>query len=1029
MRDACLPCRFCVRAVALAVLLTMARFATASPALTNPASYRFDVWTTDNGLPHNHIMGLLQARDGYLWVTTEYGLVRFDGIRFRLFTTANTPGLASARFSYHTLREDRHGVLWMGTEDGGVVRLQDGRFTSFDTRDGLPGSNVFRIDEDDSGTIWIFTTSGLAIWQDGHIRAARDPDGSLAAHLISPKNVGMDARFCGLWRAGGFGWQRFAFGQWRDVPMPPGLRDPAKLSIRSIVEDTQGRIWYDVLDRPGDYFCVERDGRLRTFTGVPPECHVLFQDRHGRLWMGDHQGRTSLWHDGEVTPLAGFETPYVFQPIEDRDGSIWIGTLTAGLYHVREQPVTVYRQPGGPELNALNFALQDRQGRVWTSGGGLVRLTLAGPTGLPRFDRFYADERARETWDGTNQVYAIYEDTDGSIWVGLRGHIARMAQDHLVIQPALSAAVQHPVRAMHRDRQGDLWLGATGLYRDHAGHLTRYAGEQGLPSEIVTALHEDHVGRLWIGTSAGLARLAADRILPITGTAGMYIYAIHEDADGRLWIGTRDHGLICLVPPAAPAPHAAIPILAQVTTAQGLRTNRVVQILEDDLGFLWISSHLGLQRVRTRDIEDLAMGRVSSVTSTRFGKADGFLNPDCAFRGQPAGFVARDGTLWFPTEDGLASIDPRTVTAESDPPPVAIEEALIDRRPVGMGEEIRIESDQENLEIAYTAPSLHKSDQIRFRYRLDGVDHDWVEAGTRRAANYSHIPPGRYTFTVVAANSDGPWNSNGARLGVTVLPAFHQTWWFRTLATGAIVGLIVTAWQYRAAQWQRLERARQAFAHQLIASQEHERKRIAGELHDSLGQHLVVINNLALLSLQKQAGDGDERRQPIEQISAEASRALSEVKAISYNLRPYQLDRLGLTKAVEAVIKTAATASPITFTAEIAAIDGLLPQESEINFYRIVQESVNNVVRHSAASEAHVSLDVRDRELCLIVRDNGRGFTSSAAAAPAAGQGGFGLAGMAERAQLLGGTMAVQSAPQRGTTITVTIAIARGAHA
>ena len=388
----------------------------------------------------------------------------------------------------------------------------------------------------------------------------------------------------------------------------------------------------------------------------------------------------------------------------------------------------------------------------------------------------------------------------------------------------------------------------------------------------------------------------------------------------------------------------------------------------------------------------------------------------------PAGIKAADGKLWFPTQDGVAVIDPENLVSSPLPPPVSIESCLIDRVPAGIDNTVQVTPGRENFEIHYTALSFIDSERIRFRYMLEGLDRDWVEAGTRRTAYYSHVPSGRYVFRITAAHSDGIWNETAATLSFVVLPPFYRTWWFISLCAalaGASLGL---GWRYRLNQLERSQAAQQAFSRQLITSEENLRKRIAAELHDSLGQRLVIIQNLALILLQSVGGRSGLKgaeREKVEEISAEVSGAVGEVQEISYNLRPYRLDRLGLTAALRSMIETASAASSVAFFAEIDDIDGVLPKEAEINFYRIVQECVNNILKHSKAAQASVRIGRTKEGLTLTVRDDGKGFEQGLA--QAASFGGFGLIGISERAQLLGGRAAIHSAPGQGTTVTIEI--------
>ena len=402
-----------------------------------------------------------------------------------------------------------------------------------------------------------------------------------------------------------------------------------------------------------------------------------------------------------------------------------------------------------------------------------------------------------------------------------------------------------------------------------------------------------------------------------------------------------------------------------------------------------------------------------AITSTFFGKSDGMLNRECNGGRQPAGIKAKDGRLWFPTQDGVAVIDPENVEFNPLPPPVVIESASLENSPLPMTESLTIQPNQGNLEIHYTGLSFIKPEQVQFRYKLEGLDENWTNAGTRREAYYPYLPPGRYVFRVIAANSDNVWNEKGAAIEIVVLPPFYRRWWFVVLTVLLAVGIVFVLYKRRISQLKKARVAQQAFSRQLIASQEQERKRIAAELHDSLGQRLVVIKNLALMFLN--AKKSDENRQ-IEEISSEASEAIGEVKEISYNLRPYQLDRIGLTKAVEAIVRSAQVASAIDFSSEIDDIDNYFPKDAEINFYRIVQECVNNAVKHSEASKAFVKIRHSGDNLELEISDNGCGFTPNQTESKT---GGFGLIGIAERAELFGGKVEIKSAPKQGTVVRI----------
>jgi signal transduction histidine kinase len=302
------------------------------------------------------------------------------------------------------------------------------------------------------------------------------------------------------------------------------------------------------------------------------------------------------------------------------------------------------------------------------------------------------------------------------------------------------------------------------------------------------------------------------------------------------------------------------------------------------------------------------------------------------------------------------------------------------------------------------------------------LDNDWVDAGTRRTAYFTHVPPGEYTFRVIADNGEGVWNMEGKSLRIVVLPPFYRTWWFLTLSALTFLVLITFIYQLRVRQLTRARTAHEEFSRRLLSSQEAERKRIAAELHDSIGQNLLIIKNRALMGLMPDELPSASREQ-LDEISNISSQAIDEVREIAYNLRPYQIDRLGLTRAVEAMIKKVAISSGIRFTMETDNLKGVLSKDNEISVYRIVQECINNIVKHSDASEAKVTMKRGEESLRLAIEDNGKGFSVEETLSPESGKDGFGLVGIPERVRLLGGTLDIQSSPNNGTIISITVSI------
>jgi signal transduction histidine kinase len=551
--------------------------------------------------------------------------------------------------------------------------------------------------------------------------------------------------------------------------------------------------------------------------------------------------------------------------------------------------------------------------------------------------------------------------------------------------------------------------------RVRGGQVTHLTKKDGLTDDSVQTLFEDRQGDLWVGTIRnGVTRVSQGRMTSWStrdGLAANHVKVFYQDADGTLWIGTHGGGLSRFKDGR----------FATISARQGLYNDNIFQILEDDDANLWMNCNTGIWRTSVKQLNEVADGTRTAVESFAYGTADGMLSSE-GVGATIAGWKMRDGSLWFPTTKGIVVIDPRL--RDGEPPRVLIEGVTIDREPLAIGGPVRLIPGQENLEIQYTGLSWSRPQAIKFRFRLIGLDRDWVDAGSRRTAYYSHLPPGSYTFNVTADNGEGVWNATGKTLAIVVLPRFYQTSWFRAAVASSVLALVWLSWRYRIAQMRRAQVAQQTFSRQLIESQERERQRIAAELHDSLGQNLLVVKNRALLGALSQQDEAARRQ--FTEIGATVAQTLEEVRTISYNLRPHHLDQLGLTTTIRAMIDKIAESSAIGISVDVDVIDGVFPPPDEITIYRIIQESLNNVVKHSRASEGHVAVHCHDHHVEIIVRDNGQGFASSASNLGAAHRGGFGLKGLAERVHMLGGTHTIESGRGRGTTVTVRIGVGVG---
>ena len=1004
------------------------------------AQYRFDHWTTDNGLPQNTVRAMVQTRDGYIWIATLGGLARFDGKRFTVFSKVTQPEIRSNRIT--VLHEDRAGQLWIGTEEGGLLRYHNGVFTGWTNKDGLPGNFIDRIDEDEAGTILIFTGQGAVQWRNGRFTSLP----LTYQPIINVSPMLLYGRFLNFaLRPEATGYQLFHRGRWEHLPppfdgAPMGAKGPFGNILPGHIADSRGRLWFNWPAGSGYY--TRRSSQWEAVIVPPTQGRPFYLDQKGRYWTIYKTG-VALEKDGSVIPLPIQGVNWWYRVLEDREGNIWLGTYENGLLRLQEPTVSFLPLPGRPAERYVYPLLESRSGTIWIS---------AGEAGLTQYANGQFTRFPLPGAKVSRDISSFYEDRDGSLLVGtyLYG-LTRFRQGQWRRDEELSARVKRRVDVIFRDRQGDLWFGGqNGLDRQSAaGEWTHYGPDNGLPTRHVKTMLEDSAGRLWIGGVGCLALWQNGRFTtwtPAEGLAADRIIALYEDGENRLWVGGAESGLYRLQSTGTDWR------ITRFTTREGLFSNEVKQTFEDERGYFWIGSEQGIYRLRKQELNDFAEGRSTFITCLSFGKTDGMLSAACIGGFQPAGFKARDGCFWFPTMEGVAIVDPRRVATNELPPPIAIEDCLLDRHKIDWQQGVTVNPGQSSLEINYTGLSFHKSEQMRFRYRLEGLEENWIEAGPRRTAYYSHLPPGEFTFRVIAANSDGMWNTEGKSLRIIVVPPVYRRWWFVLLGAMTLAGFLTLVFQYRIRQLRRVQLAQQQFSQQLIESQEAERKRIAAELHDSLGQNLIVIKNWATLGKAMTEADAPVREQ-LDTISTTAVQSLNEVRSIIHNLRPHQLETIGLASTLRFMLQQVSAASGISFTSEITPLDNLFAPEDEVIIYRLVQECVSNIVKHSQATAASVLVNASDGQLHITVTDNGRGFSiadlglriadwgrtaqatdngrrttddnpQSAIRNPQSG--GFGLKGLAERVRILHGMHKISSAPGKGTTHLFTIPIAHG---
>jgi signal transduction histidine kinase/ligand-binding sensor domain-containing protein/CheY-like chemotaxis protein/HPt (histidine-containing phosphotransfer) domain-containing protein len=728
--------------------------------------YLHDAWQTENGLPQNSVESIAQTPDGYLWLGTQEGLVRFDGMQFTVFDRSNTSGLQHNHVN--AIVTSRQGGLWIATHGAGIVRMEGNEFTTYTTREGLPSDTTSCLCEARDGSLWIGTHgAGLCRLQYGIFTTYTTKDG------LPHNDV---RRLCedhegAIW-VGTFdgGLARFVQGKF-SVHIP--AEKSSRGSVSALYQDSKRTLW---VGRDGGGVMRWKDGKFTTYTTKDGLSHnavrAIAEDWEGSLWIATYGGGITRLRNDEFSTFPtkdGLSSESALSLLEDREGSLWIGTEGNGLHRLKEGKFTTYTTQEGLGHNLVWTIYQTRDGSVWIGSQNV---------GISRYKngkfRLYA---ARDGLVNPS-ICTFCEDRRGTLWIGTKGGLVQFKDNKFRTYTTEDGLAHNNVKAICEDRHGNLWVGTYGggLCRWANGRSVNYTTKDGLPSDLLMAIHEDREGNLWLGTDGGLCRFQDGHGTAFTKKAGLSadsILCIHEDSDGTLWIGTYGGGLT----------RRKDGVLFSYTVANGLFDNTVFQILEDAKSNLWMSCNKGIFRISKKELNDFTEGKIASISCTSYGRADGMRTTECNGGCQHAGFKTMDGKLWFPTIGGVVVIDPGNLKKNDVPPGVVIEQVLINREVVTEMKNAKLGPGKGELEFHYAATSLLMPEKVKFEYMLDGFDHDWIRAGSRRVAYYTNIPPGTYNFRVKACNNDGVWSESPADFPFALKPHFYQTQSFLALVS------------------------------------------------------------------------------------------------------------------------------------------------------------------------------------------------------------------------------------------------------
>jgi ligand-binding sensor domain-containing protein/signal transduction histidine kinase len=977
-------------------------------------------WQVEDGLPQNSVTALAQTQSGYLWVGTQDGLARFDGMRFEVFDSHNTPAIHNRRIVQ--VFEDRRGALWIGTEGAGLVRLEQGQFSAFSAPNQGSAFNYARVLCDDAvGGLWMSSCENqLVHWQagaftvpSGHWNLAGTQVSSVAGDLAGQVWVGTDQELA-VWRNG-------------RMEAVWGRAQAEGFRVESLATSRSGGCWVLANGHLRRFYqgrWVEDRGRL---AATNRSVYATYEDRRGQVWvatMGD--GLFRYRTNGAVLRLTtrdGLPTDLIRCVTEDREGDIWVGTEGGGLSRLKPAIFQIYGRREGLSSDQIQSLYADEEGAVWigTDGDGLNRLldgqvTQFGPAqGL-----------------ANGHVWSVLRDRHGVLWVGTWDALFKGEQDRFV-KASDNVNIGGSVTALEEDSQGKIWvgqqtLGGLACWSDGQSALIKIPGTAA--NHDVRALAEDAEGALWIGTfNDGLYRLKEGQFSHFGLTEGLVseiIWCLLPESDGTLWIGTAHGGL-------SRWHHGKI---STYTTRNGLVNDVICQIFDDQHGHLWLGSHDGVFRVSKEELNRIADGESQTVQCLSLTKAEGLPSVECSGGFQPSGCRSQDGRLWFPTVKGLAVLDPGKVHLNLLPPPVVIEEVMVDdiaepldeasaesarptagfaNRSSGDPAKLRVGPGSHQFEFHFTSLSLTAPEKVRFKYQLEGLDTKWVDAGTRRVAHYSFAPPGEYHFRVIACNNDGVWNEAGDTLALTILPHFWQTAWFRNSTAGLLVTL--TALVVQQVSTRRLKfKLRLAEQERAL---ERERARIARDIHDDLGARLTKIGMLTTQA-ERQTQPGSSSSPQLRDIALTAREMVEAMDATVWAVNPHNdtFNHLAnyLVHYADEFFRHSNVQCRFELPPELP--DWPIPAEVRHNVFLAVKEALTNTARHAAASKVWLELKLTEATLHITIRDNGRGFNPDELQ-----RHGNGLRNMAQRLKQVGGRLRVESTLDAGTRVVLELEV------